>query len=200
VSDAPPISPNVLTAARLPMAPLAVVFMLTGHTWGYIAAAALALLLEVTDLLDGYIARKFGAVTAFGKLFDPFSDAFARYTLFLGLFAIGVADLWMIMLIFYRDASISFFRSVAAVRNVVLAARPSGKFKAVVQGVGTQVIFLALVVFAVAPEFPLPASLPWWTMLIVTLVTIASFFDYFVGNLTILRAAWADDPAPPRGA
>lgn len=192
----PPVNPNTLTAARLPLAPLAVFFMLQDTTWGYVAAAALAILLEITDLVDGKVARSYGMVTSFGKLFDPFSDAFCRFTLFLGLYAIGVADLWMIILIFYRDSSISFFRSVAAVRNVVLAARPSGKLKAVVQGVGTQVVFVALVLDSLWPGVALLGAIPWWTMLIVTLVTFASFVDYFLGNLHILRAAWADEPAP----
>lgn len=191
---APPISANLLTAARLPLAPLAVILLVTGTLWGIIGAAVLALLLELTDLLDGRIARSYGTVSNFGKLFDPFSDAFCRFTLFLGLYEIGVADLWMIVLIFYRDASISFFRSVAAVRNVVLAARPSGKLKAVVQGVGTQLVFLLLVVFELWPELPIPRSLPWWTMAIMTVVTFGSFVDYFHGNLPILRAAWSDEP------
>lgn len=194
MSTPPPISPNLLTALRLPLAPIAVAFLLTGTAWGYVAAAALALLLEITDLLDGQLARRYGAVTDFGKLFDPFSDAFSRFTLFLGLYEVGVADLWMIVVIFYRDSSISFFRTVAAVRNVVLSARPSGKFKAIVQGVGTQIAFLALAAFRIWPELPIPKDLPWWTMLVVTLVTFASFVDYFLGNLPILRAAWNDAP------
>ncbi|MEQ1501745.1 MAG: CDP-alcohol phosphatidyltransferase family protein [Myxococcota bacterium] len=198
-SPSPFISANLLTAARLPLAPLAVILLLTHTTWGTIGAAALALVLEITDLLDGRIARSYGQVTSFGKLFDPFSDAFSRFTLFLGLYAIGVADLWMIVVIFYRDSSISFFRSVAAIRNVVLAARASGKFKAIVQGVGTQVVFVALVVFDLAPSVPIPRSLPWWTMVVITAVTFASFVDYFVANLPILRAAWSDEPmSPPR--
>lgn len=192
----PLVNPNTLTAARLPLAPLAVFFMLQDTTWGYVAAAVLAVLLEITDIVDGRVARSYGLVTSFGKLFDPFSDAFCRFTLFLGLYAIGAADLWMIILIFYRDSSISFFRSVAAVRNVVLAARASGKVKAVVQGIGTQVVFLSLVLDSVAPDLPLVDRIPWWTMLVVTLVTVASFVDYFLGNLHILRAAWADEPAP----
>lgn len=197
MSEAPPISPNLMTAARLPLAPVAVAVLLTHSTWGTVAAAVLALILELTDLLDGRIARSYGQVTDFGKLFDPFSDALTRFTLFLGLYEIGVADLWMILLIFWRDSSISFFRSVAAVRHVVVAARPSGKIKAIVQGVGTQVVFLALVAFDVAPNLPIPRSLPWWTMFAVTLVTFASFVDYFLGNLPILRAAWADEPSTP---
>lgn len=181
---------------RLPLAPLAVAFMYIEAPWALLVAAVLSILLELTDLLDGQIARRYGMVTNFGKLFDPFSDAFCRFTLFLGMYAIGVADLWMIMVIFYRDASISFFRSVAAIRNVVLAARPSGKIKAVVQGVGTQVIFVALVWFAFAPEQTWLARVPWWTMLVITIVTAASFVDYFLGNLNILRDAWSEEPLP----
>ncbi len=190
----PPISPNTLTAARLPLAPLAVAFMVVGKPWALIVAAVIAVVLEVTDLADGWLARRYGVVTTFGKLFDPFGDAFARFTLFLGLYAIGVADLWMIMVIFYRDSSISFLRSVAAVRNVVLAARPSGKLKAVVQGAGTQIIFLALVVLQFRPDLRWLEPVPWWTMFAITVMTGLSFIDYFYANRAILQAAWSDDP------
>lgn len=190
----PPIDPNVITSARLPLAPLAVAFMLTDTLWGMVAAAALALVLELSDLLDGYVARAYGVVSDFGKLYDPFSDAFSRFTLFLGLMGIGAADLWMIIAIFYRDSSISFFRSVAATRGVVLAARSSGKAKAVVQGVGTQLVFIALALGKWDPSLSWTGPFIWWTMFVVTLVTLGSFVDYFIGNLPTLRAAWSDLP------
>ncbi|MBN2799043.1 MAG: CDP-alcohol phosphatidyltransferase family protein [Deltaproteobacteria bacterium] len=190
----PPISPNLITLLRLPLAPAAVAFLLTGTVWGTITAAVLALLLEITDLADGYVARKYGAVTTFGKLFDPFADAFSRYTLFLGLLGVGVADLWMVIAIFYRDSSVSFFRSIGAVQRVVVAARPSGKIKAVIQGVGTQLIFILLVGRAFFPDEPLLESSPWWVMLFMTVATMLSFVDYLVGNLPILRASWNQKP------
>jgi CDP-diacylglycerol--glycerol-3-phosphate 3-phosphatidyltransferase len=188
-----PIDPNWVTSLRLPLAPLAVWFLLGGTVTGIVIAAILSLILELTDLADGWLARRYAAESDFGKLYDPFSDAFCRYTLFLGLYAIHVADLWMVIAIFYRDASISFFRQVSASRNVVVGARRSGKIKAIVQGVGTQIVFFALVVIKVAPTAPI-AWVPWWTMLIMTLVTIASFVDYFVGHLPILQDAWANRP------
>lgn len=186
----PPISPNLITLLRLPLAPAAVVAMLHGSLAGTVVAAILALLLEVTDLADGYVARKYGAVTTFGKLFDPFADAFSRYTLFMGLLGLGVADLWMLIAIFYRDSSVSFFRSIAAVQNVVVAARPSGKIKAVIQGVGTQLVFALLVAKAYFPSVTWLSDAPWWVMLFVTLATVLSFFDYLVGNLPILKQSW----------
>lgn len=189
----PPITPNLITTIRLPLAPLAVAFLVTGTLWGSIAAAALSLVLEITDVADGYIARKYEVVSDFGKLYDPFADAFCRYTLFLGLSAVGVADLWMLLAIFYRDSAISFFRSVAAVRGQVLSARPSGKLKAIAQGVGTQVMFIAIAVGQAKPELTVTHDVAWWTMAVVTVITMASFVDYFVGNLSVLRDAWNDE-------
>lgn len=185
----PPINPNLITAGRLPLAPAAVGFLVMDQPWSIAVAAGIALVLEITDIMDGYIARKYGVVTDFGKLFDPFSDAACRFTLFLGLYAVGVADLWMILVIFYRDASVSFFRSIAANRQVVIAARKSGKIKAIVQGVGTQIAFLAL---AVAAWYPEVRDVAWLTMLLITGVTAWSFFDYLIGSLPILRDAWFD--------
>jgi CDP-diacylglycerol--glycerol-3-phosphate 3-phosphatidyltransferase len=191
----PLISPNLLTTMRLPLAPLAVYALVTGHLGGIYTAVALALLLEVSDIADGFVARKYNIVTTFGKLYDPFSDAFSRYTLFLGFYAVGVADLWMVLAIFYRDSSVSFLRSIGATRNVVIAARTSGKVKAIIQGVGTQVVFL----FLILPEFtPLSQDnaneFAKSVMLFITLATVASFFDYFWGNRSLIRGAWNDTP------
>lgn len=189
-----PIDPNVMTSIRLPLAPIAVYALCTDSVAGLVVAAVLSLILELTDLADGWLARKYGAVSDFGKLYDPFSDAFTRYTLFLGLYAMHVADLWMVIAIFYRDASISFFRQVAATRNVVSPARPSGKGKAIVQGVGTQIVFIALVVIKLRPDWTWIASVPWWTMFVMTAVTMYSFVDYFIGHFPILRDAWTNRP------
>lgn len=191
--SAPPVNPNWITTARLPIAPLTVGCLLMDTQGGFIAAMVLALVLEITDILDGQIARKYNIVTQFGKLYDPFSDAFCRYTLFLGLYAIDAASLWMILVIFYRDSSISFFRSVAASNNVVVGARKSGKIKAIVQGVGVQVCFLFLVLdkMYTVDWF---GAVPWWSMVVVTIVTALSFVDYFFGYLPILRKAWNETP------
>jgi CDP-diacylglycerol--glycerol-3-phosphate 3-phosphatidyltransferase len=191
-----PIHPNLITAMRLPLAPLAVVALTWGGVGGTLLAAVLSLLLELTDLADGYIARRYGQVSDFGKLFDPFADAFCRFTLFLGIQAIGHADLWMILIIFYRDSSIAFLRSIAATRGVVIAARSSGKIKAIVQGVGTQVCYLALLGIALWPDAtPWLGGVPWISMLIITVVTAWSWVDYLASCRSMLVDVWNDRPA-----
>ncbi len=179
----PPIDPNLVTLLRLPLAPIALAVLLTVEgPWGAGVALALSLALEATDALDGWIARRWNVVSDFGKLFDPFSDAFSRFTLFLGLYAIGAADLWMILVIFYRDSGISFFRSVAAMRQVVVAARQTGKIKAIVQAIGVNAILAILVLQGLGVGPAWLADAPWWIMLVTTLVTGASFVDYLIGT------------------
>ena len=187
----PPINPNWITTARLPIAPITVVFLWYGEGWSLVIAMVLALVLEITDIMDGVIARKYETVTQFGKLYDPFSDAFCRYTLFLGLYSVGAASLWMLLLIFYRDSAISFFRSVAATQSSVVGARPSGKIKAVVQAVGVQICFLFLILHKYYPTEGFD-WVPWWTMALVTFVTTLSFVDYFYGYFPILKQAWSE--------
>lgn len=204
--SAAPVNPNLITLLRLPLAPAAVAFLvfLDGPA-GIGIALALSLMLEATDALDGWVARRYDAVTDFGKLFDPFSDAFSRFTLFLGLWAIGVADLWMILILFYRDSSISFFRAIAATRGQVMPARKTGKIKAIVQAIGVNGILLLLLLgqLGFVPGFlvddalaPLGLTVPWWVMVVVTLVTAASFVDYLLGALPVLRSAWSDTESP----
>lgn len=191
-----PIDPNLVTLLRLPLAPIALAcLVLLDAPLGPGLALGLSLLLEATDALDGWIARRYNVVSDFGKLFDPFSDAFSRFTLFLGMYAIGAADLWMILVIFYRDSSISFFRSVAATRRQVMAARPTGKIKAIVQAFGVNTILLFL---TMEPTVSMPktlAHLPWWVMFVVTAVTAVSFFDYLYGAWPVLSGAWKREPA-----
>lgn len=197
----PPIHPNTLTALRLPLAPIAVAALVWGQgAWGepgagvtgILIAAILSLILELTDLADGWLARRYDVVSDFGKLFDPYADALSRFTLFLGLYAVNAAALWMLILIFYRDSTVAFLRSIAATRQIVLPARTSGKVKAIVQGVGTQVCYIALVVAALAPDAPVIPELPWYTMFVITIVTTYTLFDYLWGNRSLLQAAWYD--------
>lgn len=200
-----PVNPNLITLLRLPLAPAAVgaLVLIPGPT-GIGIALVLSMLLEATDALDGWVARRYDAVSDFGKLFDPFSDAFSRFTLFLGLWAIGIADLWMILILFYRDSSISFFRSIAATRGQVMPARKTGKIKAIVQAAGVNLILLLLLLgqLGVLPDWVIEAdaawmglTVPWWIMVVITAVTGASFFDYLAGAWPVLSAAWANRPA-----
>jgi len=128
--------PNILTLFRLLVGPLFFYVYTTGQS----PEAALLLLTllaaaEGSDLLDGYLARRWNQVTDLGKILDPFADSLYRMAVLLTLTLPPVSlPLYLILIILYRESAISTLRTVVALRGVALQARWSGKVKAVLQG------------------------------------------------------------------
>lgn len=91
---------------------------------------------EFSDAFDGYIARKLGQVTDLGKIFDPMADSISRISVFL-TFTLKPVNLPMLLVLvfIYRDSMISTLRTICALRGFTLAARASGKLKAIIQAV-----------------------------------------------------------------
>ena len=183
---------NLLTFARLILGPVFVVFFFTGFdpgepVWCLIVALVLSLLIEATDLMDGILARKFNHITEFGKLFDPFADSLSRFTLFLAFFGKGLAPIWMILILFYRDSTVAFVRALAANRNKIVSARTSGKRKAMTQAIGINVIVFLTILYKIYPSIPLN-WISWGIMLIITLVTAYSWVDYLQSAIPVLKS------------
>jgi CDP-diacylglycerol--glycerol-3-phosphate 3-phosphatidyltransferase len=136
--------PNVISISRLALALPTIWLILRGDAPSMLFAVILLNYLELTDATDGYIARKWNQVSEIGKLLDPMFDSLCRFTIFATLLAAGVLPLWMLLIFFYRDVSISYYRAFAAQRQVTMSARVSGKVKAVVQGVGVILVCIVL--------------------------------------------------------
>ncbi len=131
--------PNKLTVIRIFCAPVFYTLFLTclqlsDTYWQFyimLFLFAFWLFLEITDVADGYIARKQGLVSDLGKLMDPFSDVLSRLTFFYCFAMAGIYPFWPLLIIFWRELSITFIRAVLAQTGVTLPAGNSGKFKAV---------------------------------------------------------------------
>ena len=188
--------PNRITLFRLCLAPLFILFFFLGRIdpsltfAGKVGAILVAFLFELTDFLDGYIARRRGLVTELGKFLDPFADSVSRFTVFLCFLGAGYAEIWMAAIIFYRDSLVANLRIAAASRNLIIAARSSGKIKALVQGAA---IFLILVL-DIARSSGLDAAgthfaqVCFWSMTVVTIVTGLSAVDYIAGNRQVIKS------------
>lgn len=188
---------NLCTFGRIVLAPVFVFFFLLDAPWGVAAALAVSITSELSDLADGQLARRRGEVTNLGKLFDPFADSVARYSCFLAFFAHPerYADLWMLIVFFYRDASVSFLRVLSAANGFVLSARLSGKVKAWIQGIAI-ITTLCLIVLdgwgvpAALGLSPLPIPLIGRCLVgTAAVLTALTFLDYFRSALPHLRAA-----------
>jgi len=180
---------NQLTLVRLFLSPVFVGVFIVGGTVGHVLALGIAVVFEITDLLDGYVARWKKETSDFGKLFDPMADSAARFSVFLCFLWGGYAHLWMVAIIFYRDFMVAYMRVAAARAGVVLAARLSGKMKAITQGI----IILVILVLIVATPQDDPVSVQstqttaQWLMVVVALVTLWSGIDYLRSSLPVLR-------------
>lgn len=180
---------NQLTLVRLGLSPVFVVAFYFGGLAGHLAALIIAGIFELTDIFDGYLARTMRETSDFGKLLDPMADSVSRFSVFLCLLWGGYAHLWVVALIFYRDSLVAYMRVASAKAGVVLAARLSGKVKAIVQGIIIIVILALIVGSHFIRELPVERTreVARWLMLLVAAVTAWSGFDYARASVPIIR-------------
>ena len=181
---------RVMTSSRIVFGPLFIVCFLNFGWVGKLLALILAGLIELTDVLDGPVARRRGEVSDLGRFLDPFADSVSRMSVFLAFYAAGLADIWMVAVIFYRDMMVAYVRIWSMWHGVVQAARLSGKLKAVTQGVGILLVLIGILGASVGWLGAQGAKrFAWWVMLVVTAVTAVSGVEYAVGLSRLGRGA-----------
>ena len=133
---------NALTASRLALAVVvaALVPWARAETWAIVLATVLVAGIEATDLADGTVARRLGAVSTFGKLFDPYSDSISRLTVYWSLAVMGRCLAIVPLLMAIRDVTVGYTRIMMMRSGRDVAARWAGKLKALVQGVGALIL------------------------------------------------------------
>lgn len=165
--------PNSLTLLRIFLIPFLVVVLLTKFNGREYVALAIFLVAAVTDLLDGYFARKFKKVTRLGMLLDPIADKLLVSAAFISLVELRIAPAWMIVVIIGREFAISGLRSIAAQQGVTIAASGMGKGKTV-----SQVVAIALLILGnELGQFMFLGVVALW---VVVIFALASAVDYFV--------------------
>ena len=143
--------PNFITSLRVILVPFVIFCFYEGSqaptvgmpdnrwVWWLVSLNLLGIC-ELTDIVDGYLARFMHQVSEFGKLLDPLCDSLVRFSIFLALSQLNIVPDWTVYIFFYRDLSVAYLRILAMSKGVVFAARLSGKIKAIVQGVGIFII------------------------------------------------------------
>jgi CDP-diacylglycerol--glycerol-3-phosphate 3-phosphatidyltransferase len=163
--------PNALTMLRIVAVPVVVVALLgeieNGDLWAGIVFTAAAF----TDGLDGWIARRKGDVTTFGKLMDPLADKLLVVAALISLVSLDRLQAWIAMVIIARELAVTGLRAVAVEYGVVVAASWLGKLKTALQ------VAAIIALIAVDPATTAVDVLVWAAMI----VTVWSGVDYFVG-------------------
>jgi CDP-diacylglycerol--glycerol-3-phosphate 3-phosphatidyltransferase len=191
--------PLYLTFIRVLMSPVFLLFYLYGGEWGLSPAVlpyvliGIVAICELSDFFDGFLARKHNKVTDLGKVLDPMADSIFRLTVFLS-FTQGVVQIpLLIVLIFLlRESVVTFLRTLCALQGVALAARFSGKVKAVVQATAAFFILILMVPYSMGcldiADFRL---MSFYAAGIAALYTIVSGGEYISANWNLIKKAFA---------
>jgi CDP-diacylglycerol---glycerol-3-phosphate 3-phosphatidyltransferase len=156
--------PNIITVLRVTVIPVLFFLLLSPGRDGSLIIAGLFILAALTDLLDGYLARKYEIVTVMGKFLDPIADKLIVNTAMILMIPIGRISAWIVAIIIIRDFVVDGVRAIAQSEGFVIQASRLGKRKTLCQifavsalmihypflgadahAVGTVILYIALV-------------------------------------------------------
>jgi CDP-diacylglycerol--glycerol-3-phosphate 3-phosphatidyltransferase len=172
---------NALTALRLALVPVFVVLVVASEMVhpGWQAAACLTFMVaSTTDLLDGWIARRFALVTSFGKVADPIADKALTGAALLLLSWYDQLPWWVTAVVLSRELGVTLIR-FWVIRYGVIAASRGGKVKTAVQ--------ILAIVWYLWPLPPAMAAAAPWIMAVAVVVTVVTGGDYMVRALRLRR-------------
>ena len=172
----------IVTLIRMPLALLFAVVLARGESdWRTVSAAVVLLtFIEVSDGLDGFLARRLGVTSKMGAIVDPYSDSVSRITIYWALAATGHTFSCMPLALAFRDITVAYCRILWTGANRSAGALLSGKIKAVVQGVGA---FTLVLWPYLLPQWPWIEPVMSWIVLV---ATFASLVEYVGKTLPLL--------------
>ncbi|WP_291843201.1 CDP-diacylglycerol--glycerol-3-phosphate 3-phosphatidyltransferase [Maricaulis sp.] len=175
--------PNLLTASRIAMVPLLFLALAMEGQTGLLFALAVAVTAEITDMADGFVARRFNQQSEFGAQFDPLADSLYRIGAFTALAAAGLIPVWTVIVFAWRDVLVSYARLMMQSKGRAVGARLSGKLKAIVQGIAIIALLSVPLLPASLIDADLATGLAQTCFWIAVAVTAWSCVDYLLAGL-----------------
>lgn len=180
---------NRITVGRIATAPVifAVYYVTQVKGWaplpGLVAVWVLFLVSEISDLLDGYIARKRGEVSDIGKLLDPFADVICRVTWFSLFTAAAMMPVWALVIVLYREFGINMLRMLLVRKGIAMGARTGGKLKSLIYFLATTLGLMVHSVRVMLPDLPwldLLKKASWAGFVLAAAAALFSLVDYLI--------------------
>jgi CDP-diacylglycerol--glycerol-3-phosphate 3-phosphatidyltransferase len=183
--------PNILTLLRIAAIPVLVAVLFSpSRTAGFWAAVIFAIA-SFTDWLDGYLARRMGIVTTFGKFLDPIADKLIVMSALIMILPFGRVPAWMVLVILGREIIITGLRGLASTEGIIIPASNLGKFKTIFQIVAILGLLLHYDYrwfFAVDHPYLIVNmhNVGMFYLWIATIITIWSGVDYLVKFVRVI--------------
>ncbi len=189
-------TPNKLTLLRIIIAPVFMYFFLIDSYYMKLVALGLFILAALTDLADGYYARKYGIITGFGKFMDPLADKILVSSALVSFIALHYVSPLPVILIIGREFAITGLRLLAAYRGVVISPTWWAKVKTFLQLtlVGIILAYITLISGLHYYESPSLATFEfeyqfWFNlaMWLTAVITLWTGIDYSVKYFYMIR-------------
>ena len=142
--------PNKLTVGRIILVPFFVAALLANFPLNNAVALIIFFAASLTDMFDGKFARKNGLVTDFGKFADPLADKILVLAALLCFVQLGICDCVAVIIVLFREFSVTSIRLIAASKGKVVAANMWGKAKTVSQ----MIAIIAVIAMQIVLELP----------------------------------------------
>jgi CDP-diacylglycerol--glycerol-3-phosphate 3-phosphatidyltransferase len=185
--------PNLLGVARIAATPVVIVLVLLGFAGSGILAFVIFAAAAATDYLDGRIARARGQVSPLGVFMDLTADKVLVAGVLIVMVEVDLLPTWIVATILIRELIVQGVRQVAAAANVVIAARALGKSKTLTTLLAMAILLLAFDGRSGGPMAGIGsqavdalAAGGLWLMVLATLLTLVSGFDYLRGAAHVL--------------
>jgi CDP-diacylglycerol---glycerol-3-phosphate 3-phosphatidyltransferase len=192
--------PNLLGLSRIAATPVVVALLLYPFSGGGITAFAVFGLAAATDFVDGKIARARNEVSPLGIFMDLTADKVLVAGVLVAMVEVGLLPTWLVALLLIRELVVQGVRQLAASADVVIASRRLGKGKTFATLVGMGLLLLA---FDAANAGPLAGvggagdllrTAGYWTIVLATVLSVASGWGYVRGALPLLLGRDAQPP------
>lgn len=175
--------PNALTVFRIVAVPFIVVLLYFPEPTTCTTATVFFIIAILTDLADGFLARKFNQVTNFGKFLDPLADKILIASVLIMLVELNWVSAWVAIIVVVREILVTGLRAIAADKGHVIAADKYGKMKTIMQSVALVPLIYHYPVFGIDM-----AVLGSFLLFLAVVLTVYSGWNYLYGFYRI----WGD--------
>ena len=161
--------PNILTIIRFLLVPFIVGFALDDN---YIVAAIFLVISGITDVADGYIARKFNFITDFGKLMDPLADKCTQVATLIVLVVQGIIHWWIVVIVLIKEFLLVVGASFLYGKDLVVSSKWYGKLS-------TVLFYIAIFISMISKQFDVDLVFDTYIYYIAVAFTLFSLAMYF---------------------
>lgn len=175
--------PNALTVFRILAVPFIVALLYFPSPTTCLLATIFFLVAILTDLADGFWARRYNQITNFGKFLDPLADKILIASVMIMLVALNWIPAWIAIIVIIRELLVTGLRAIAADKGQVIAADKYGKMKTIMQSVAMIPLIYHYPVFGIDV-----AGLGFLLLLVAVALTLYSGWNYLYGFYRV----WAD--------